>query len=83
MFSSFMGGGNSSQTATQGGNAPTSAPKEESKSGFKAFGGKGKSLGSDLGKPATSTKASTKSKQAFEERKQAATKNPTSALVKG
>ena len=50
MFSSFMGGGNSSQTATVGGAGSGSggAKKEESKSSFKAFGGKGKSLGSDL-----------------------------------
>jgi len=51
MFSSFMGGGNSSQTATVGGSGnSSSAPKEESKSSaFKSFGGKGVSLGSDIG----------------------------------
>ena len=47
-----MGGGNSSQTTTEGGAGnSSSAPKEESKSSFKSFGGKGVSLGSDLGKP--------------------------------
>ena len=49
-----MGGGNSSQTATMGGSGnSSSAPKEESKKEFKSFGGKGVSLGSDLGKPMT------------------------------
>ena len=49
-----MGGGNSSQTATMGGTGNSiSAPKEESKKEFKSFGGKGVSLGSDLGKPMT------------------------------
>lgn len=49
MFSSFMGGGNSSQTATQAAPGSSSAPKnEEAKSAFKAFKGKGKALGSDI-----------------------------------
>lgn len=49
-MSSFMGGGNSSNTATQAPSGGASRPKEEEKtSSFKAFKGKGKTLGgSDL-----------------------------------
>ena len=60
---SFMGGGSSSQTATQ---APGSAnpTREESKSSsFKAFGGKGTSLGSAS---ATSTRPSSSASVAQE-----------------
>lgn len=46
---SFMGGGNQSSTSTQAntGAAPSRPADEESKSSFKAFKGKGVSLGSD------------------------------------
>lgn len=67
MFSSFMGGGNSSQTATQAPGGSSSAPKEESKSSFKAFGGKGKSLGTDISNTGRSSATASTSKK--EERK--------------
>jgi len=56
-----MGGGNQSSTATQNPAAAREENKEESKeSAFKAFKGKGVSLGSDIGD--TSTMASLVSK---------------------
>lgn len=45
---SFMGGGNASATSTQAPSGSTSRPQEEEKKDFKAFKGKGVSLGSDL-----------------------------------
>ena len=62
MLPSFLGGGNSSQTATEprsntsasSQGRPGAAP-EEAKSAFKAFKGKGTSLGSDLPKSTQNT----------------------------
>ena len=51
MLSSFMGGGNSSQTSTEAAPGSTTAPEETKTGGgesFKAFKGKGAKLGSDL-----------------------------------
>jgi len=62
MLPSFLGGGNSSQTATEprpgNSSGSTRSTEEESKSGasaFTAFKGKGVSLGSDLPKSTQST----------------------------
>lgn len=60
MFPSFLGGGNSSQTATEPRSGNSRAAPEESKtasSSFKAFKGKGTSLGSDLPKSTQKTLA--------------------------
>ena len=50
-----MGGGNSSQTATQARPASNEETKE-SQSSFKAFKGKGAKLGTDLSKSAVAAK---------------------------